>query len=308
MRTPSRGRTVSANPPARKLSLRVGIPILLAASTLFASNHVGARLAFDHGASVATGVVVRATATALVLLALITAQGVPLALPRHVRLPALLTGLCAAVQSYCLYSAVARIPVALALLVFHTAPILFVLLSWAMGHERLRASSFAAMLVALAGLALALNIRVEGFAERWAEIGAGVSWALGGSVSFMLMLYSNAHALKEVDGRVRTFVMTAVTALIVVAAGAATHAFALPKDSQGWLGLGLLAMFYCGGMFMLFMWLPRLVAASTVALNFEPIALLGLGWMVLGQVVAPVQVAGAFFTVGAIAWLGSSKK
>jgi drug/metabolite transporter (DMT)-like permease len=306
-RPTSRGRTVSAKPTARKLPLGAGVAILAAAATMFASNHIGARLAFDHGASVATGVLVRATWTSLVLLVLMLSQGVRIALPRTLIVASVLTGVCATVQSYCLYSAVARIPVALALLTFQTAPMLFLLFSWAMGHERPRASAFAAMLVALAGLVLALNIRIENFGARWAEIGAGVSWALGGAGAFMLMLYANAHALKEVDGRLRTFVMTAVTALIVVVAGGATEAFALPQDAHGWLGLGLLTIFYCGAMCTLFISLPRLVPASTVALNFEPIALLGLGWIVLGQAVGPLQIAGAFLTVGAIAWLGLRK-
>jgi drug/metabolite transporter (DMT)-like permease len=54
--------------------------------------------------------------------------------------------------------------------------------------------------------------------------------------------------------------------------------------------------------------LPRLPAAATAALNFEPIALLGLAWVVLGQAVSTLQIVGAFVTVGAIAWLGVSKK
>jgi drug/metabolite transporter (DMT)-like permease len=45
-----------------------------------------------------------------------------------------------------------------------------------------------------------------------------------------------------------------------------------------------------------------------VALNFEPIAALVLAWIFLGQTIGPLQIAGAFLTVGAIAWLGISKK
>ena len=280
----------------------------MAASTLFASNHVAARIAFDHGATVATGVVARAAGTALVLLLLMKAQGIAIALPRELRVPALLTGVFAAAQSYCLYSAIALIPAALALLVFQSGPMLFVVLSWATGKEQPRASAFAAMLLALAGLALALNIRVASLHERWAELGAGASWAFGGALAFTLMLYANAHALKAVDGRLRTFVMTAVTAAIVLAGGAAADVLALPRDLEGWTGVALLTVFYCGAMCTLFISLPRLAVASTVALNFEPIALLFLAWLFLGQSVAPLQIVGAFLTVGAIAWLGLAKK
>jgi drug/metabolite transporter (DMT)-like permease len=59
---------------------------------------------------------------------------------------------------------------------------------------------------------------------------------------------------------------------------------------------------------MLFVVLPKLPPTSSVALNFEPIALLALAWTFLGQAVTPAQIVGAFVTVGAIAWMGLMKK
>ena len=56
------------------------------------------------------------------------------------------------------------------------------------------------------------------------------------------------------------------------------------------------------------MLLPRIGAASnTVALNFEPIAVLFLAWAILGQGVAPLQIFGAFVVVGAIMALGTGR-
>lgn len=275
---------------------------------MFASNHVSARLAFDHGASVTTGVCLRAAGTALVLFLMMKAQRVPLVVPRPLVGKALGAALLIALQSYCLYSAVARIPVALALLCFQTSPVLYVLLAWAMGKDKPGPSAFVAMLVALAGLALALGMAGGAVGARWTEIGAGVLWAFSGAFAFAFVLYANAHSLKEIDGRVRTFVMMAVTAVVMLAGGAVSGSLALPIDDRGWLGLALLTGFYCTAMCVLFILLPRLRPASTVALNFEPIALLALGWLVLGQAVTPVQVGGAFLTVGAIVWLGLSRK
>ena len=298
-----------ANAPVdRRFEPRLGVAIVGAVSTMFASNHVAARLAFDHGASVATGVTARAAGTALVLFLMIKAQRVPLSVPRALAGKALVTALLIAVQSYCLYSAVARIPVALALLCFQTSPLLYVLLAWAMGKEKPGPVVFGAMLAALGGLSLALGIAGGAAGARWSEIRGGVLWAFSGAIAFALVLYSNAHSLKQIDGRVRTFVMMAVTAIVMLAGGAASHGLVLPGDGTGWLGLALLTGFYCTAMCVLFILLPRLHASSTVALNFEPIALLGLGWLVLGQAVTPVQVCGAFLTVGAIVWLGLAKR
>jgi drug/metabolite transporter (DMT)-like permease len=299
---------IIANLMKAKLAPGAGIVILVAVSTMFAANHVAARIAFDHGASVATGVVARAAGTAVVLLLLMRFQKVTISLPAPLRGQALLAGVLVAVQSYCLYSAVALIPAALALLVFQTCPLLFVLLSWAMGKEAPRAQTFAAMLLALAGLALALDVAPAKFSARWSELGAGVTWAFAAAVSFAFVYYMNSHSLKSIDGRMRTFAMTAVTAVLVCAAGAASGNLALPEDGTGVLGLVLLTIFYCVAMSSLFVVLPRMSAASTAALNFEPIALLGLAWIFLGQAVTPLQIVGALVTVGAIAWLGVSKK
>ena len=124
-----------------KLSPGTGIVILIVVASCFAANHLSARIAFDHGASVAAAVTVRATSTALFLLVLLKFLKVPFGLPAGTRRWALLAGVLIAVQSYCLYSAVAIIPPALALLVFQTSPMLYVLLTWAFGKQPPRASA-----------------------------------------------------------------------------------------------------------------------------------------------------------------------
>jgi drug/metabolite transporter (DMT)-like permease len=153
-----------------------------------------------------------------------------------------------------------------------------------------------------------LDVAPAKFSARWSELGAGVTWAFAAAVSFAFVYYMNSHSLKSIDGRMRTFVMTAVTAVLVCAAGAASGNLALPEDRTGVLGVILLTIFYCIAMSSLFVVLPLMSAASTAALNFEPIALLGLAWIFLGQAVTPLQIVGALVTVGAIAWLGVSKK
>jgi len=285
-----------------KLSPGLGIVVLVGVASAFASNHLCARIAFDHGASVATAVSVRATFTALALLALMRLQRIPLAIPRGLRGKTLLAGILIATQSYCLYSAVALIPPALALLVFQTSPMLYVLLTWALGREAPRWSALAPMLLALVGLSLALNVST---ADRMA---VGVAWAFASGCSMTVVYYLNANALKSLDGRLRTFAMTAVTAVLVVALATAVGAQALPRDGAGFAGLALLAGFYCVAMLSLFFVLPRIPTTTTAALNFEPIALLALGWLVLGFTVTPVQLVGAVLTVSAIAWLGASRR
>lgn len=292
----------------------LGIVLLLVIATVFGSNHVAARLAFEHGANVTTAVAFRSTGTALFVLALLRWGGVSLRVEGRTLARAVLIGLILAVQSYCLYSAVARIPVALALLAFQTFPMLLALISWAAGGERPSRRVRFAMPVALAGLALALGVwdgrpQAADLAARWAEISAGLLWAMGASVSFALVLFFTTRWLGGMDGRLRSFLIMSVVAIVTTAGAAAASDFALPADATGWLGLALLTVFYGTAITATFVLLPRLGTVNNAAvLNFEPISVLGLAWVFLGQAVAPLQVAGAFVVVGAIAWLGSGSK
>jgi drug/metabolite transporter (DMT)-like permease len=292
------------------LSPRLAIPLLMLLSSIFAANHIAARVAFDHGASVAAAVTVRSGATALVMAVLLRLAGARLALPRTTLARGLGIGLLVAAQSYFLSSAVAIIPVALALLAFNIFPLLFVLLAWAAGGDNPGRRALVAMPLALFGLVLALDIlgTLEAMAGRWAEIGVGVSWALGAAASFACALFLTTRHMKDVDGRMRTLLAMSATAVTVGGIGAVGGALALPRDATGWVGLALLTVLYGSGITVTFTVVPRIGAASnTAALNFEPIAALILGWAILGQGMAPRQIVGALIVVGAVILIGTRR-
>lgn len=289
----------------------LGVTLLLAIAFTFGSNHVAARIAFDHGTSVTSAVVARSIFTALVVLVLMRVQGVSMALAGPQRARAMLIGVLIAMQSYCLYSAVASLKVALALLAFNTFPMLLTLLTWAAGGERPAPRAMVAMPLALVGLALTLDVfgNTAGLAGRWAEIGTGVLWAFGAAISFAGALFLTGQWLKDVDGRMRTFLSMSVTAVLLSLGGLVAGDFAWPNATAGWVGLALLCLFYCIAFTGLFIVLPKVGAASNaVALNFEPIAVLGLAWIILDQSVAPGQIVGAFVVVGAIILLNTGKR
>lgn len=288
-----------------------GIALLLAIAAIFGGNHIAARIAFDHGTNVTTAVAFRSTGTALIVLLLLLWSRTSLKVERKTLGQSILIGLLIAVQSYCLYSAVALIPVALALLAFQTFPMLLALISWAGGGERPTRRVLLAMPVALVGLALALDVwgKSGDIAGRWTEVGAGVLWAIGASVSFALALFLITRWLGNMDGRLRSFLFMSVVALVTLVGGSVTNGFALPADGTGWIALVLLTVFYGTAITSTFVLLPRLGTVNNAAvLNFEPIAVLGLAWLILGQAVAPLQIVGAFVVVGAIAWMGAARR
>lgn len=298
--------------PARALSGAAFATLLLIA-LLMGSNHVAARMAFNHGVSVPTAVTVRSAVTALVVGALLLAQHVPLALtPRQRKvLPAI--GVLIAVQSMCLYSAVARLPVALALLVFNSFPLTTALWARVLYQHRPERALLLAMPVILFGLALALDVLGAasglGAAGQWQKIGVGVAFALGASVTFGLALVLTQHEAGGLDGRLRTFGTMAMVALLAAGGALATGGFAWPDAPVGWWGLALLTLLYGTGITILFTVLPRLgVVGNSAIMNVEPVFALILAWLVLGQAIAPVQVVGALLVVSAVVGLGLRKR
>lgn len=296
---------------AAPLPRPLAIGALMAIATTFGANHVAARLAFDHGTNVVTAVMVRslgAMAMLLVLLAFVPARH---AVPAMMLRRGLVTGALLALQGVCLYSAIARIPVALALLAFNTFPILFALITWAIGGRRPEPRAWFAMPVALAGLALALDAggwaTRAGLGARWEEIGAGVGFAILAAIVFATVMVLNTRWLGSLDGRVRTLMMMTVVAVATLAAGAATGTLVSPRDPAGWWGLAALTLCYGVASIAFFLVLPRIGAvANTTALNIEPVSALALAWIVLGQTVTPIQMVGALIVVGAIVVIGSA--
>lgn len=310
---------------AQPFSRPVAIGILLLLGVVFASNHIAARFAFDHGTGLVTAVLVRSGMTALILLAVVLWLKVPIRLAGlHVRQRWIwaLAGLIA-LQSLLLYSAVARIPVALALLVFNLFPALFTLLNWLMGGPRPSARTAGLIALIVFGLSLALDLPGQlgkpsaGSAQFW----AGVGFGLGAAGVFAVALRVTEFKLQALTGPIRSlWTMGLVTLMLctlsaLVLAGAAgvdagewlTRSLHWPSDWIGWLGLAGLTLCYGSAFSILFALMPKLdMVRNAPASNIEPVAALILGWSVLGQSMSLMQLIGALTVVLGIVLLALS--
>jgi drug/metabolite transporter (DMT)-like permease len=218
-------------------------------------------------------------------------------------------GLLVGVQSLCLYSAVARLPVALALLAFNTYPLWTALWARLVYGHRPEPRVLRAMPVMLLGLAMALDVLGAasglGAALHWTQIGAGVAFALAAAATFGMALVLTQHETVGLDGRVRTACTLGVASVIALAGVGAQGGFHLPVDGLGWLGLGALTFLYGTAFTIMFVVLPRLgVVGNSAIMNIEPIFALVLAWALLGQTIAAIQVAGGLVVVGTVVWLG----
>ena len=301
------------NPAASRALSATAFATLLLVALMMGANHVAARIAFNHGVDVATAVVFRSSITALVIVALLAAQRVRVVFsPRHKRMLPLI-GLVIGIQSLCLYASVARLPVALALLAFNTYPIWTALWAWVVYRESASRPLLLAMPVILIGLTLALDVFGAasglGAAAQWGRIGAGVAFALAAAATFGFALVLTQHEANDLDGRVRTATTMGMAGLVALLSISIQGGFHLPQAAAGWWGLGALTFLYGTGFTIMFTVLPRLgVVGNSAIMNVEPVFALALAWLILDQVIAPVQIGGALLVVGAVMVLGLRKR
>ncbi|WP_028241843.1 EamA family transporter [Stutzerimonas azotifigens] len=291
----------------------VAVLILLCIGCTLASNHIAARIAFDSGAGVVLAVLCRSGVTFLALATLLTVRRQPIRLAPGAWRWQLLLGLLIGVQSLCLYSAVARVPVALALLVANLFPILLALLTWGLGGPRPTPRAAMLMGLILFGLVLALDVPARLGGER----PVGSDWLLGiglafvGATVFACALWVTDHKLSGMPGAQRSMLTMMIAFGTAAALGAADllpGGLNVPGSTAGWTGLVLLTLFYGAGFSVLFVLIPRLdMPRNAPVMNMEPVATLVLGWIVLGQTLSPVQILGGLVVVTGIVILATHK-
>ncbi len=295
------------------LPRHIAIMLMMTVATMFAANHVSARLAFDNGTGLLLAVLMRSGVACLILLSLVILQKKRLWLPAGTWPWQLAVGLLITLQSVSLYSAVARLPVVIALLLVNTFPIQLALISWALGGPRPSLRSCLIMGTILIGLLVVLDIpswvaNADAMGPEWL---AGIGFGLLAAFAFACALWVTEHRLSGVGSTLRSLLtmQTVFIAMIIGGfLGAIPGGMSQPDNSTGWIGLTLLALLYGSGFSILFIFVPRLdMARNAPVMNFEPVASLLIAYLVLGQMLSPSQLVGGAVVVGGIVVLSLSK-
>ena len=287
----------------------VAVLLLVLLACAFAGNHIAARIAFDHDTGLLLAILCRAGVTLLVLTGLVLWQRErPRLTPAHWRWQVLL-GVLIAAQSFFIYSAVARIPVALALLIANVAPILLVLLTWALGGSAPTRRAALLMGLIMCGLVFALDVPErlanQGTSEgQWLE---GIAFGFAAASVFACALWITDHKLSSVRGSVRsmlTLLIVFSAAALAGVSGVLPGGVSLPSSSTGWTALACLVALYGLGFCLLFICLTRLnMARNAPVMNVEPVASLLFGWLILDQVLSSGQIIGGLIVVAGIVML-----
>ncbi|MGE5145523.1 MAG: DMT family transporter [Candidatus Eiseniibacteriota bacterium] len=281
---------------ARGHSAWIGIALLATATLLFSTHTNMARLSYDHGVTTLTVLAAR-SAMALLLVGLwLRWRRLPALLPRRALPMLAVTGGGFAFQSLFYLQAIHYIPVSLAVLLFYLFPIMVIFITWAFGLERLTVVRVVGALVAFGGLILALDVKGGGLDWRGVVLGAAAAFSLAINIVGAAQMMRTAPAMTVI------FNMVLVATIGYLVALAATGGPAWPKDGvAGWSVF--MAVVVTGPLAQMCFYASLAFTAgsrASIIMNGEPITTTALALLILGETLAPVQMAGAALVVGAI--------
>jgi drug/metabolite transporter (DMT)-like permease len=293
--------------PVRHRS-RTGLGFAVLAAASFGLSGPLASGLMGSGWSPAALVLCRVSVAAAVLLvpALVTLRGRWGVLRSNARLVAAYGVVAVAGCQLAFFSAVDRLPVAVALLLEYTAPVAVVGWMWLRHHQRPSGSTFAGALVAGLGLLLVLDVLGSGPVD-----GLGVIWGLAAMVCcvyFFVVSAGEDHGVPPLVLAAGGLVTGAVTLALAGAVGvvsltasttsAAYHGVAVPW----WvpvLGLGVVtaAVAYVAGILA-----SRRLGArmASFAALLEVLFAVVFAWLLLGQLPHLVQLAGGVLVLAGV--------
>jgi drug/metabolite transporter (DMT)-like permease len=272
-----------------------GSGIAILGATTFGLVTTQSRLAYDGGSNTLTVVLVRATTFALLLGAFLFLRSRRARLSRSGFIATLWMAALLMVMSAGYLGAVAYIPVSLAALIFYTFPFYVAVLASLTGREPMTRTKAAALVVAFAGLILALGPSFDELNWRGIACGVAGSLAMGTAVTF------GGPVMRQNDALVVNVCTNAWVALGLSAYLATTGGVALPTTGLGWVGIIGATLCYLVA-FSAWLLSLRIVDPIRVAIlfNIEPVLTITAAWIVLGERLGPIQLLGGLLVIAAI--------
>ena len=275
---------------------KLGVVVALIAAFGFALSNTLVGLAYEGGADTLAASGTRFILPALLLLAILIVRGGPVLMPGRDGIAALLLGGVTALYTLALLKAIDLVPVPIAILVLYLFPIFTSFISAAFGWAPLHRSTILAAFIAFAGLALTLGVRFHSY-DIW-----GIVFAVLGALGLATVSSVSARVIRGGDPRQTTLYVavgaTAFLAIVIVVTGGDAQ---LPSSARGWWGLGLSSFFYAVAMITFFHAISLIGAPKTTLLsNLEPLVVIAVSYLLLGQSLEPVQLVGAAIVVGAL--------
>ncbi len=273
----------------------LGSAIAVAAATGYALANTSATVAYGGGSNALTVAGTRFLVPTVALMIWLRLSGLPLVLPKREGSIAALLGFLTALYTWALLNSFNSIPFAVAVLIFYLFPLLAAAMVATLGWQKFSWKTGAGILLALCGLALALDV------QGGRVNAAGVLLAFLAAAGLAVVIAVSSRLLGKSDARPVTFYMASVAAAVLLMLCVASGSLALPQTQAGWAGLIAAAAFYGFAMIAFFIALSMIGPVRASLLSYaEAVISAWLGAVVLGQAATPLQMAGIALVILAL--------
>lgn len=268
----------------------------------FATNTSLAAVAYSGGATPVAVLLARTTMAFLALNFLLKSSGAPRALKPSQRFIALVIGCLFAAYSFAVLVAIQLLPVGLVVATFYTFPLLIALLEWSSGRQAFSLRTAIALVIAFIGILLALDV----FGATLNRFGIGLCLFAAAAVTTVMTL--SARARGDGDSRPVTLHMLA-TALVIFTVVAFFYGGAsLPHTPYAWFGFIAGPFFYTFAIITLFVVFADIgPVKASMLMNIEPVTSVVLGFLLLDQLLSPLQLVGIGLVIAAVLLVESIK-
>ena len=282
---------------------RLGSALCIASAIAFGAMAIFGKLAYDAGVGILTLLFVRFSIAAPVLWlgSLHGRETVFAGAPRRTLAAAVALGAVGyAMQAGLYFAALARMDASLLSMLLYTFPAMVTAAAIALGRETASRRRTGALLVSSGGLALVLLGAGAGTFD-W----LGAALGLGAALTYAAYILVSDRVGGELRALPLSALITTGAAITFGVACAASGSFDTGFASEGWLWLAAIAIVSTVTPIALFFAGLRRVGPSTASIlsTLEPLTTVALAFVVFGETLTGLQLAGAALVLGAAIWV-----
>ena len=283
------------SPEEAQRRVQLGLGLVVLAALCYGTLPSMVRLAFAGGADETAVMLFRACTAFLVCLALAGVTGKPAFPPPGLRLAGLCIGLVWLIGAYSYVGAIKRIPVGVAVTIFFMFPMIVALLARVIEGEHLGKARVAGLAAGFLGVVLAVGASLGGGTDVLGMSLAGVA-SLGVAANITL----SVRVMRGSSPYAAMVMMTAGSAAALTLLTLATG-LNLPTTPLSWFGLLAAAGFFCVAMTCFYTAVHMIGSVrAAVVCNLEPVTATIIAYLVLGELLRPLQIVGIVLVITAV--------
>jgi drug/metabolite transporter (DMT)-like permease len=279
-----------------------GTLLCLASAVAFGAMAIFGKLAYDDGATVGTLLAVRFTTAAVLFWLIVAATGAAgrlRTLPRRdVCLALALGGVGYSAQAGAYFTALGRLDASLLSLLLYTFPAIVTVAAIALGRERASRRRGGALALSSAGLFLVLAGASSGALDP-----LGTALGLAAACVYSVYILISAGVAERLGPLLLSALVCTGAATTLTLGSAAAGDLHVERVSAGGLGwLAAIAVVSTVGAVSLFFAGLRRVGPTTASIlsTAEPVTTVALAFLVFGESLGAVQLAGGALILGAV--------